>query len=126
MSRNLKSQLQADNKRVFLNPNEFATFEKIRYWKNGRGEKPVELTIPVSIDEDGDNTKTWNKQQSYQVTEHEAVLFQKSYVLYAALEDFKEIPVRKRYMQVGQIVYQISTVSNVDGMLEINLRTLEE
>jgi hypothetical protein len=126
VSRNLKSQLQADNKRVFLNLDEFGTLERIRYWSNGREQRPIELNIPVCIETDGDSTKTWNKQQSYQTTDHEMVLMQKSVVLYALLEDFGEAPARKRYMQVGQIVYQISMVSVQGGMLVITLRNLEE
>jgi hypothetical protein len=51
---------------------------------------------------------------------------QKTYIMYAALEDFGQAPRRKRYMRVGGNDYQINTVAVEAGMLRISLRNLEE
>jgi hypothetical protein len=126
MARDFKSQVQDDVKNVFLNLAEFATIEEVEYFRDGRQKTPVKMKIPVVITEDGDSTKTWNKQESYQIASGEQTLMQKAFVLHAALEDFGQAPQRKRFLRVGKIVYQISTVSIESGMLRISLRVLKE
>lgn len=124
--RSLKSQMERDTKRVFLNQNDFAVSDTILYFRDGDNSPPVEYHIPFVIEEDGDMLKTWNKQESYHLSAYEDAVMQKGYVLFAALSDFQSIPRRKRYMQVGKTRYQISAVVNEAGMLKIKLRVLDE
>lgn len=127
VTRNLKSQMEADNKRVFLNTDEFAMTDTILYFRDGDMRPPIEYHIPhVVEDDDADMLKTWNKQQSYQLSSNEQIVMQKGKVLYVALEDLQEVPKRRRYMQVGKIRYEISSVENEAGMIKIKLRVLDE
>lgn len=116
MVRNLKAQMQADSKGVFLNLRDFAVDVEIAYWAEGDKKPPRRYHIPVVIEEDSDNTKTWNKQESYQ-TNNEYVLKQKGITMYVALEDFGQAPKRRRKMQVGQKKYEVSTVNSEGGIL---------
>lgn len=125
MVRNLKAQMQADSKGVFLNLRDFAVDVEIAYWAEGDKKPPRRYHIPVVIEEDSDNTKTWNKQESYQ-TNNEYVLKQKGITMYVALEDFGQAPKRRRKMQVGQKKYEVSTVNSEGGILKVSLRMLEE
>lgn len=124
--RNFKAQLDRDIKDTFLNLNEFADIERIRYWNEGEGRPPVELHIPVVIEEEGDNTKTWNVQESYQL-KNEPIITQKGITMYAALEDFGQIPKRHRRIQIGKSKpMEISSVHREAGVLVIKMRYLEE
>lgn len=118
--------MQTDIKAVFLNLSGFGEIEEVAYFRDGRDKPPVKMRIPIVIEADEDSTKTWNKQESYQIPSNEQVLMQKTYIMYAALEDFGQAPRRKRYMRVGGNDYQINTVAVEAGMLRISLRNLEE
>ncbi|MCD8052254.1 MAG: hypothetical protein LUE89_11360 [Clostridiales bacterium] len=124
--RSLKAQIEQNAKRVFLNLNEFATTHDILYFCDGQREPPKELHIPAVIEENGDTLKTWNKQESYQISSDEQVTVQKTYTLFVALADFGEVPKRRRYLQAGDLMYQITAVTVEAGILKVKLRRLEE
>lgn len=124
--RSFKAQLQRDIKTTFLNLEEFADIERIRYWNEGENRPPIELNIPVVIEEEGDNTKTWNRQESYQL-KNEPVITQKGITMFAALEDFGQMPKRHRMIQIGKTKpMEISSVYREAGVLVIKMRRLEE
>lgn len=125
--RNLKSQIQRDAKRVFLNLDEFATLEHIRYWKNGNSKPPVDMRIPVVTDEDGNMNAVWNTLKDQQRVSHDQTLFQLEKIFFCAREDFDPIPKKNRNIQIAEgTVCQILGVEVEGGLLRIELRELEE
>lgn len=126
MIRSFKAKALHDCKRVFLNPEFFGERETIRYWREGVDSPPLVLNINVVVDADEDMAAVWNSEKAYQTDSNEPLLGQKTYVLYAALEDFGFTPVRHRMMAVGEIQYQVRDVTIEDGMLIVALRRMEE
>ena len=116
MVRSLKSQIQKDAKRVFLNLSEFAVMKRIAYWPDGMSKPPVIMQIPVSIDEDANMNSVWNKLKSQQRIGNEQELYQIDVVLLAAFEDFKPMPKKGRRLQIDNAVYDVLSVSLIEGI----------
>lgn len=124
--RSLKSQIRRDAKRVFLNLNEFAVLENIRYYRNGTSNPPLELRIPIVVDEDANMNSVWNKNKNQQRIGKDQIIFQMEKILFCALEDFSPPPKKGRRMEIGDHGYEVLGVAQEGGMLKIELRELEE
>ena len=124
--RNLKSQIQRDAKRVYMNLDEFATLEHIRYWKNRNGP-PVDMRIAIVTDEDGNMNAVWNTLKDQQRVSHDQTLFQMEKVFFCAREDFDPIPKKNRRIQIGDgAICQVLGVEVEGGLLRVEVRELEE
>lgn len=126
MRRSLKSQIQRDVKRVFLNLSDFAVLEHIRYYRNGNNKPPLDLHIPIVVDEDANNNNVWNRSRTYTRVGNDQTLHQISKTIFCALEDFNPPPKKGRRMEVGDHAYEVVGVAQEGGMLKIELRELEE
>lgn len=126
MKRSFKAQVQEDVKNVFLSLDDFAEPETIRYWKNGPDRSPLELHIPIVVEEEGNMNSVWNKNKAQQRAGNEPILFQVDKTIWCALEDFGQKPRKNRLMRVGNQKYGILSVEVEEGMLKIELRRLEE
>lgn len=126
MRRNLKAQIQRDVKRVFLDPDDFAVIETLRYWRGGRSKPPEERRIAVVIDEDSNMNTTWNKYKDLKRSNNDTVTYQVEKVLFCALEDFDPPPKKGRMLQAGDRMYEVLAVDAEYGMLKVELRALEE
>lgn len=126
MRRSLKSQIQKDAKRVFLNLGEFAVEKEIVYYQDGMNRPPRTLKIPVSIDEDANMNSVWNKNKNQQRIGNDQELYQMEIVFFCALEDFQPPPKKARRIQVDDLLYEVLSVKTIEGMLEVELRRLEE
>lgn len=124
--RGLKSQIQRDIKRVYLNLNDFAVLETIRYYRNGRGQPPLELRIPIVVNADENMNSVWNKNKAQQRIGSDQTIYQMEKVLFCALEDFNPPPKKGRRMELCGHAYETLSVSQEFGMLKIELRELEE
>lgn len=124
--RSLKSQIQKDAKRVFLNLNDFAVMENIRYYRNGNSKPPLDLHIPIVVDEDANMNSVWNKNKNQQRIGRDQTIFQMEKILFCALEDFSPPPKKGHRMEVGDHAYEVLGVDREGGMLKIELRELEE
>ncbi|MCD7918638.1 MAG: hypothetical protein LUG45_00885 [Clostridiales bacterium] len=124
MRRSLKAQIHADAKRVFLSMEGFAVTETIRYWNRGSEHPPVELHIPVVVNEDENAVRDMNKNQ--QKNDHERSLYQMDKEIFVALEDFQPPPKRNRRIQIGNHVYMVYNVSIAGGIIQITARELDE
>lgn len=125
MKRDLKSQMERDVRRVFLNLGEHGELEHLKYYRH-RSEPPVELHIPVVVSEAGTDNRVWNKNKVSQRVGHDETLYQANKTLYCALADLRQKPRRGRELEVGSERYEILSVSCVDGMVELELKALEE
>lgn len=128
MIKSLKTQMQRDVKRVFLNLSDFAVLERIRYYRNGNGngKPPLDLRIPIVVDEDANNNNVWNRSRTYTRVGNDQTLHQISKTIFCALEDFNPPPKKGRRMEVGDHAYEVVGVAQDGGMLKIELRELEE
>lgn len=125
--RNLKSQIQRDAKEVFLNLDEFAIKEHIRYWRNGSNKPPEELHIAVVVNEDANMNGVWNKNKNQQRIGRDQTLFQLEIVFFCAREDFNPPPKKGRKIQIGNDhIYEVLGVDVQGGLLKVELRELEE
>ena len=125
--RNLKSQIQRDAKLVFLNLDEFAVLEEIKYWANGNGKPPVQLRIRIAVNRDDNMNAVWNKHKDIQRIGHDQTLFQMEYVFFCAREDFSPPPKKGRKIQIGNDhIYEVLGVDVQGGLLKVELRELEE
>lgn len=124
--RSLKSQIRQDAKRVFLNLNDFAVLESVRYYRNGSGKPPLDLRIPIVVDEDANMNSVWNKNKNQQRIGKDQTIFQMEKILFCALEDFSPPPKKGRRMEVGDHAYEVLGVAQEGGMLKIELRELGE
>ena len=125
--RNLKSQIQRDAKRVFMNLDDFATLEHIRYYRNGNGP-PVDMRIAAVVDEDETESPAWDKRRgaSRGVMGNDQTLFRRNAVMFCAREDFDPPPKDGRKIQVGTVSYKITGVGMEGGLLRIGLQELDE
>ena len=125
--RNLKSQIQRDAKRVFMNLDDFATLEHIRYYRN-RGEPPVDMRIAAVVDDDETESPAWDKRRgaSRGVMGNDQTLFRRNAVMFCAREDFDPPPKNNRKIQVGAVSYKITGVGMEGGLLRIGLQELDE
>lgn len=126
MRRNLKSQIRQDAKRVFLNLNDFAVLENLRYYRNGSGKPPQDLRIPVVTDEDANNNNVWNRSRTYTRLGNDQTLYQVSRTIFCAREDFDPPPKKGRRLEVGDHAYEVVGVALEGGILKVELRELEE
>lgn len=124
--RNLKSQIQRDAKTVFLNLNEFATLERIRYWRNGPSKPPADMRIPIVTDTDGNMNAVWNRIKDQHRSGHDQTLFQMEFIFFCAREDFDPPPKKDRKIQVGDHTYQVLGAEVEGGLLRVELRELDE
>ena len=124
--RNLKSQIQQDARRVFLNLDEFATLERIRYWRNGSNKPPVDMRIRIVTDTDGNMNAVWNRIKDQHRSGHDQALFQTEFIFFCAREDFDPPPKKNRSIQVGDHMYQVLGVEVEGGLLRVELRELDE
>ena len=124
--RNLKSQIQQDARRVFLNLDEFATLERIRYWRNGSNKPPVDMRIRIVTDTDGNMNAVWNGIKDQHRSGHDQALFQTEFIFFCAREDFDPPPKKNRSIQVGDHMYQVLGVEVEGGLLRVELRELDE
>lgn len=125
MKRDLKSQMERDVKRVFLNLGEHGELESIKYYRR-RSEPPVELRIPVVVSEAGSDNRVWNKNKVKQRAGNDQLIYQTDKTICCALADFRQKPRRGRELEVGDERFEILSVACVDGMLELELKMLEE
>lgn len=125
MRRNLKSQIQKDNKRVFLNLDEFAEPVVIKYYRWGDTKPPDELHIDVVIGTDENMTKTWNAEKAYQIPSDIKSVKEENLTLYVAQEDWQPVPKRGRRLKLNGRDYEISSVTTNTGMLIINMHRLK-
>lgn len=126
MTKSLKSQIRRDAKRVFLSLDDFAVLEHIRYYRNGNSKPPLDLRIPIVVDEDANNNNVWNRSRTYTRVGNDQTLHQISKTIFCALEDFNPPPKKGRRMEVGDHAYEVVGVAREGGMLKIELRELEE
>lgn len=124
--RNLKSQIQRDAKTVFLNLDEFATLERIRYWRNGTQKPPADMRIPIVTDADGNMNAVWNRIKDQHRSGHDQTLFQTEFIFFCAREDFDPPPKKDRKIQVGDHTYQVLGAEVEGGLLRVELRELDE
>lgn len=125
--RNLKSQIQRDAKQVFMNTDDFAVLEHLRYWKNGREKPPVDLRIPIVVDEDANMNSVWNKNKNQQRIGRDQTLFQLEKIFFCAREDFDPPPKKGRRIQIGDDhIYEVLGVEIEGGLMRVELRELEE
>ena len=125
--RNLKSQIQRDAKLVFLNLDEFAVLEEIKYWANGNGKPPINLHIAIVVNEDANMNSVWNKNKNVQRIGRDQTLFQLEKVFFCAREDFDPPPKKGRKIQIGNDrIYEVLGVDVQGGLLKVELRELEE
>ncbi|MCD8355868.1 MAG: hypothetical protein LUE11_04775 [Clostridia bacterium] len=125
MGRNLKSQIQEDNKKVFLNCNDFAEPAVIKYYRHGNAAPPDELHIDILIDSDGDMDKTWNSEKAYQISSNVKTIKEENISIFTAQADFQPIPKRGRRIEINGKNYEISSVSTNTGILQINMHRLK-
>lgn len=125
LRRNLKAQIQRDNKRVFLNLEGFAELVDIRYWREGEDKPPQCLRIAGILNSDGDMTKAWNAEKAYQMPNYEKSIKEENLSLFVALEDFQPKPRRNRKIEVNKHSYEITSVSTDSGMLQIDMHRLK-
>ena len=126
MRRNLKAQMQADVKDVFLHLEGFARIEHIRHWYKGDNAPPKEWDMPCVITADENMNSVWNKNKAQQRAGNEPILYQMECVMTCAQEDFQPLPKKNRRIQVGNKNYQVLSVRTTEGILRIELRRLEE
>ena len=124
--RSLKSQIRQDAKRVFLNLNDFAVLKEIRYYRNGNSKPPLDMKIPVVIDEDANNNNVWNRNKTHTRMGNDQTLYQMGIVFFCALEDFSPPPKKGRRMELGDRAYEVIGAAQEGGMLKVELRELEE
>lgn len=125
--RSLKSQIQGDAKRVFMNLDEFAVLEHIRYYPSDN-KPPVDMRIPVVVNEDESGTQAWYKSRSvsYAGVGNDQTLYRVNKVLYCAWEDFNPQPRNRRKIQVGNYTYTVYGVEVQGGLLKIGLLAMDE
>lgn len=126
LKRDLKQQMQADVKKVFLNLNGFAELETLRYFRNGNSAPPDEFHVPVVIVEDKNMNSVWNKNKAQQRAGNEPVLYQMDFSLWVAMEDFQPAPKKNRRIIVGDRSYNVLDVDTQEGFFRIEIRRLEE
>ena len=125
--RNLKSQIQRDAKRVFMNLDDFATLERVRYYCNG-DKPPTDMRIAVVVDEDETESPAWDKRRSAfsGVMGNDQTVFRRNAVMFCAREDFDPPPKNGRKIQVGDRFYQVTGVGMEGGLLRVGLQELDE
>lgn len=125
--RNLKSQIQRDAKRVFMNLDDFATLEHIRYYRNG-DKPPTDMRIAVVVDEDETESPAWDKRRSASsgVMGNDQTVFRRNKVLFCAREDFDPPPKNGRKIKVGAVSYMVTGVGMEGGLLRVGLQELDE
>ena len=122
----MKSQIQRDARRVFLNLDEFAILERIRYWRNGPSKPLVDMRIPIVTDTDGNMNAVWNRIKDQHRNSHDQTLFQTEFIFFCAREDFDPPPKKNREIKVGDHMYQVLGVEVEGGLLRVELRELDE
>ena len=126
---NLQSQIQRDAKEVFLNLDEFAVLEHIRYFHNGANKPPLDLRIPIVVNEDANMNSVWNKNKNQQRIGADQTLFQMTVVFFCAREDFDPPPKKGRRLKIGERnghAYEVLGADIQGGLLKIELRELDE
>lgn len=126
MRKSLKAQIQRDAKRVFLNLNDFAVLEQVRYYRNGPERPPVDMRIAVVVDVDANMNSVWNKNKNQQRIGRDQIIFQMEKVMFCALEDFNPPPKKGRRIEVGNHAYEVLGTRQEGGMLKVELRELDE
>ena len=111
---------------MFLNLDEFATLERIRYWRNGSNKPPVDMRIRIVTDTDGNMNAVWNGIKDQHRSGHDQALFQTEFIFFCAREDFDPPPKKNRSIQVGDHMYQVLGVEVEGGLLRVELRELDE
>ena len=128
MIRSLKSQIQADAKRVFLDLEGFAVMTEITYWRHGTGKPPEIKRLKIVVDEDEYMNSVWNKNKNQQRIGNDQVAYQMEKVLFVAREDFSPPPKKGRRLQLDgdAAIWEVLSVGTEGGLLKIEMRELEE
>ncbi len=124
--RSLKAQIRQDAKRIFLNLDDFAVLEHIRYYRNGSNKPPLDMRIPIVVDEDANNNNVWNRNKTHTRMGNDKTLYQMGITFFCALEDFSPQPKKGRRLELGDRAYDVIGVAREGGILKIELRELEE
>lgn len=99
-----KDIVQADQKRVFLNLEEFGDKHTI----DGK-----EMTVIL------DNNEMLEREKRYKV--HDDGLFIKQVLIYVSEEDFGPLPAFGRLLKLDNKLYRITDAINEDGIYSISL-----
>ena len=128
MRRDLKSQIRRDARRVFLDLDDFAVLETLKYWRRGDSKPPEERRIRVVVDEDANISmyKSVNRSLDAESIKHDQLLYRMEKILFCALEDFNPPPRKDRRMQVGDHTYTVLGAMVEGGIVKITMRELEE
>lgn len=121
-----KEQMRADITETFLNQNEHAELCHVKYWRRGDANDPDEMDMMVVTDSDGNMNSGWNKNKSQPRVGNDPALYQIDRVIYVAEADFPVVPRKNRNIQIDKKKYNILSVAKQGGMLEIELRRMDE